>query len=77
EDYGLGVQRIELPDEVVGFGHTGLLKTFTTLLVHLPEQRVTVALLVNRSHVDLGGMLDADPTGSGPSLLELATGVSD
>jgi D-alanyl-D-alanine carboxypeptidase len=77
EDYGLGVQRVELPDDVVGYGHTGLLKTFTTLLVHLPEERVTMALLVNRSHVDLGGMLDAEPSGSSSSLLELATGTSD
>lgn len=71
-DYGLGVQRIELPG-VVGYGHTGLLNTYTTLLVHLPEADVTLALLVNRSHVDLGAMLAAEP-GDGPSLLELATG---
>ncbi|MCV0402567.1 MAG: beta-lactamase family protein [Chloroflexi bacterium] len=71
-DYGLGVQRIELPN-AVGYGHTGLLNTYTTLLVHLPEADVTLALLVNRSHVDLGAMLAAE-AGDGPSLLELATG---
>ncbi len=70
-DYGLGVQRIELPG-AVGYGHTGLLNTYTTLLVHLPESNVTLSLLVNRSHVDLGGMLTAKP-GAGPSLLELAS----
>jgi D-alanyl-D-alanine carboxypeptidase len=72
EDYGFGVQRIELPEGVAGYGHTGLLNTYTTLLVHLPEERVTMALLVNRSHVDLGGMLAADAPGSGRSLLDLA-----
>ena len=57
-----------------GYGHTGLLNTYTTLLYHLPRQHVTLALLVNRSHVDLSGMLDAHPPGGGASLMELATG---
>jgi D-alanyl-D-alanine carboxypeptidase len=70
-DYGFGVQLVEV-DGRKGYGHTGLLNTYTTLLYHLPRERVTVALLVNRSHVDLGGMLIAEP-GDGPSLLELAT----
>ncbi|MCA1572627.1 MAG: beta-lactamase family protein [Chloroflexi bacterium] len=68
-DYGLGLQRVELPG-ALGYGHTGLLNTYTTLLVHLPEHDVTMALLVNRSQVDLGGMLTAEPP-NGPSLLEL------
>jgi D-alanyl-D-alanine carboxypeptidase len=69
DDYGLGVQRIEVPG-AVGHGHTGMLKTYTSLLLHLPAQDVTLVLLVNRTHVDLGGMLAAKP-GQGPSLLEL------
>lgn len=69
EDYGLGVQRIEVPG-ATGHGHTGMLKTYTSLLLHLPDEDVTLALLVNRTHVDLGGMLAARP-GDGPSLLEL------
>lgn len=71
-DYGYGVQLVEV-DGRKGYGHTGLLNTYTTLLYHLPKERVTVALLVNRSHVDLGGMLAVEP-GNGPSLLDLATG---
>ena len=70
DDYGLGLQRIEIGD-LEGVGHTGLLNTYTTLLLHLPEEEVTLALLVNRSHVDLGAMLQAEPR-DGPSLLELA-----
>jgi len=69
-DYGLGVQLVEVGDES-GYGHTGLLNTYTTLLYHLPAEDVTIALLVNRSHVDLGAMLTAEPA-DGPSLLELA-----
>ena len=68
--YGLGVQRIDVPGST-GYGHTGMLKTYTSLLLYLPTQNVTLALLVNRTHVDLGGMLAAKP-GNGPSLLELA-----
>ena len=69
DDYGLGVQRIEVPG-AVGYGHTGMLKTYTSLLLHFPTEDVTLVLLVNRTHVDLGGMLAAKP-GQGPSLLEL------
>jgi len=72
DDYGLGVQRIELPRRV-GYGHTGLLNTYTTLLLHLPADNVTIALLVNRTDVDLRGMLMERPGGDGPSLLRLAT----
>ena len=69
DNYGLGVQRIEVPG-AVGQGHTGMLKTYTSLLLHLPKENVTLVLLVNRTHVDLAGMLAARPPG-GPSLLEL------
>ncbi|MGH2446054.1 MAG: serine hydrolase domain-containing protein, partial [Candidatus Limnocylindria bacterium] len=75
DDYGLGAQRIELKD-AIGYGHTGLLNTYTTLLVHLPGQDTTLALLVNRSDVELGAMLSAEPM-DGPSLLELAGVVVD
>jgi D-alanyl-D-alanine carboxypeptidase len=72
-DYGLGVQRIEIGG-ASGYGHTGLLNTYTTLLFHVPSVDVTMALLVNRSHVDLGAMLLASPA-DGRSLFELATGL--
>jgi D-alanyl-D-alanine carboxypeptidase len=72
DDYGFGVQKVEVGG-TKGYGHTGLLNTYTTLLYHLPKERVTVALLVNRSHVDLGAMLMASP-GGGQSLIELALG---
>jgi D-alanyl-D-alanine carboxypeptidase len=68
-DYGLGLQRIQVPG-AIGYGHTGLLNTYTTLLAYLPEQDVTLALLVNRSEVDLGAMLAAEPP-NGKSLLGL------
>jgi D-alanyl-D-alanine carboxypeptidase len=71
-EYGLGVQRLDL-GEVTGYGHTGLLNTYTTLLIHLPADDVTIALLVNRTDVELGKVLTARPP-NGRSLLDLALG---
>ena len=62
-----GSRRLEVGDRD-GYGHTGLLNTYTTLL-STSRRGLTIALLVNRSHVDLGGMLLAAPV-HGPSLLE-------
>jgi D-alanyl-D-alanine carboxypeptidase len=70
-DYGLGVQRLRIGG-VAAFGHTGLLDSYTALLAHLPESGVTLAMLVNRSHAELGAMLRAAPAGGGRSLLDLA-----
>jgi hypothetical protein len=71
DDYGLGVQRIEIAGRV-GYGHTGLLNTDTTLLLHVPSRDVTIAMLVNRTEVDLDLLLRAHPADGGPSLMELA-----
>lgn len=72
DDYGLGAQRIGLRGHE-GVGHTGLLDRYTTLLVHLPDANVTLALAVNRPRAALEAMLVAVPPSGGPSLLELAT----
>jgi len=71
EDYGLGVKRFDLSPRI-GYGHTGLLNTYTTLLLHLPSDDITIALLVNRTNVDLLSMIRQKPAGGGPSLLRLA-----
>jgi hypothetical protein len=71
DDYGLGAQRLELAGRV-GYGHTGLLNTDTTLLFHVPSRNVTVAMLVNRTEVDLDLLLRAHPGAGRPSLMELA-----
>ncbi|HUF06571.1 MAG TPA: serine hydrolase domain-containing protein [Candidatus Binatia bacterium] len=71
--YGYGVQRIEVGG-VAGHGHTGLLHTDTTLLVHLPGDGLTIAVLAHRSDGDLAGALTARPPDGGPTLLELARG---
>jgi D-alanyl-D-alanine carboxypeptidase len=70
DDHGLGVQRLELAG-VSGYGHTGLLHRYTTLLLHLPDERLTIALIANRARVDLAELLSAATDGGG-SLLGLA-----
>jgi D-alanyl-D-alanine carboxypeptidase len=69
-EHGLGVQRMTF-GEHVGYGHSGLLGTTTSLLLHLPEADLTIAVLTNRSEVDLYGMLTL-MAGGAPSLLDLA-----
>jgi D-alanyl-D-alanine carboxypeptidase len=72
DDYGLGVKRFPELAPRTAYGHTGLLSTYTTLLMHLPAQDITIAMLVNRTNVDLLAMLRQRPAGAGPSLLRLA-----
>jgi hypothetical protein len=70
DDYGFGTQRVELSKTLVGPGHSGLLGTYTTLLVHLPKQDVTLAVIAHQSHANLTGILSYRQ-GSAPSLLDL------
>ena len=72
DDYGLGVKRIEVSKRTAGYGHTGLLNAYTTLLLHVPAHDVTIAMLVNRTQVDLLGMIKERPALGGRSLLGLA-----
>ena len=72
DDYGLGVKRFPELAPRKAYGHTGLLNTYTTLLLHLPREDITIAMLVNRTNVDLLGMLRQRPAWGGPSLLRLA-----
>jgi D-alanyl-D-alanine carboxypeptidase len=70
DDYGFGTQRVELSKTLAGPGHSGLLGTYTTLLVHLPRQDVTLAVIAHQSHADLKGILSYRE-GAAPSLLDL------
>ncbi len=72
DDYGLGTRRFVFGAETA-VGHSGLLKTTTTLLLYFPRQRTSVAIIANRSQVDLASILVAR-VGGQPSLLELALG---
>jgi D-alanyl-D-alanine carboxypeptidase len=73
DDYGLGTQRLELEEDFYAYGHSGLLGWYTTILAHLPEQDVTIAIIANRGRADLNGMLSHRADGRA-SLLDLALG---
>lgn len=70
DDYGLGSEAIHLGDRV-GVGHSGLLRGFTSLVVHLPGERVTLALIGTWQGFDPAGALTHSRNGQ-PSILDLA-----
>lgn len=74
DGYGLGAEQYRLGGEL-GYGHSGLLRGYTTLLVHLPESRLTLAVLAWGHLFDAAALLIyAGP--SAPSILSLAQGLS-
>jgi D-alanyl-D-alanine carboxypeptidase len=70
DDYGLGAELIHLGDRT-GIGHSGLLRGFTSVLVHLPAEGVTIALIGNWQGFDPAGALMHSREGR-PSILDVA-----
>ena len=68
--YGLGAEQYRFGG-LAGYGHSGLLRGFTTLLVHLPDGHLTVALLATGHLFDVADLLTYSAPGS-PSILQLA-----
>jgi D-alanyl-D-alanine carboxypeptidase len=74
DGYGLGAEQNEIGGEA-GYGHSGLLRGYTTLLVHLPESRLTLAVLATGHVFDASAFLSYSRSGA-PSILELARALS-
>lgn len=70
DDYGLGTEIIRLGDRT-GVGHSGLLRGFTSVLVHLPADGVTIALIGNWQGFDPVSALMHSRNGR-PSILDVA-----
>ncbi len=70
EGYGLGAERYRFGG-LVGYGHSGLLRGYTTLLVHLPEADLTIALLATGHLFDATAFLTYSAPNA-PSILSLA-----
>jgi len=70
DDYGLGAERYDVGGEV-GYGHSGLLLGFTTLLMHLPGERVTISLVATDRSFTPTDLLAWRAPGQ-PSILDLA-----
>jgi D-alanyl-D-alanine carboxypeptidase len=69
-DYGLGVEQIVIIDHPA-YGHSGLLQGFTSLLVRLPEDNLTIAVLATGGEFDPASLLQRHTPGQ-PSILDLA-----
>ena len=70
DGYGLGTERVQLGTHA-GYGHSGLLRGFTGLLVHLPQDEVTLVLIGTWQGFDPGTALTATSAGQ-PSILDAA-----
>lgn len=71
-DYGLGAEVVPVGDRP-GYGHSGLLQGFTSLLVHLPYDDVTLVLLSTGPRYDPAQLLAAKEPGQ-LSIVDLAIG---
>ena len=68
--YGMGAERIKVGD-ATGYGHSGLLRGFTSLMVHLPHRNVTLVLMGTTLMFDPATVLAYRAPGK-PSILDLA-----
>jgi D-alanyl-D-alanine carboxypeptidase len=68
--YGMGAERIKVGD-ATGYGHSGLLRGFTSLMVHLPHRQVTLVLMGTTLMFDPATVLAYRAPGK-PSILDLA-----
>ncbi len=68
--YGLGAERYEVAGQV-GYGHSGLLRGFTTLLIHLPDAGVTISLVATDRFFGPTDLLTWAGPGQ-PSILDVA-----
>ena len=72
--YGLGAERYTLAG-LSGYGHSGLLRGFTTLLIHLPDRHLTIAVLATGHSFSPTAFLTYAGSG-GSSILDLALAIS-
>jgi D-alanyl-D-alanine carboxypeptidase len=72
--YGLGAEQYRVGG-LQGYGHSGLLRGYTSLLVHLPESHLTLAVLATGHLFDPTALLTYAAPGA-PSILELAGAIS-
>jgi D-alanyl-D-alanine carboxypeptidase len=74
-DYGLGTETIHV-GELTGYGHSGLLRGYTSLVVRLPAQDVTLVVMGTTVMFDPARVL-AQRVDAGPSILDLALRYAD
>ncbi|MGZ8562677.1 MAG: serine hydrolase domain-containing protein [Candidatus Limnocylindria bacterium] len=72
--YGLGAERYAIAG-LAGYGHSGLLRGFTTLLIHLPDAHLTITVLATGHEFSPSALLTYAGTGE-PSILDLARAIA-
>jgi len=73
DGYGLGAERYTIAG-IGGYGHSGLLRGYTTLLIHLPEAHLTLTVLATGHQFAPAELLTSSSAG-GPSILSIALGI--
>ena len=75
DEYGLGTELIHLGKRS-GVGHSGLLRGYTSLLVHLPKEKMTLVVIGAWQGFDPRGALLYEQTKADASILEVALQVA-
>lgn len=73
DGWGLGAERLHV-GELTGYGHSGLLRGYSTLMLRLPEERVTLVVMGTTRQFDVPELLTR--SAGGPSILELALEIA-
>jgi D-alanyl-D-alanine carboxypeptidase len=68
--YGMGAERLPV-GKLSGYGHSGLLRGFTSLVVHLPDHDLTLVVMGTYNRFDPAVVL-ANRAAGQPSILDLA-----
>jgi hypothetical protein len=68
--YGMGTETIHV-GQLTGYGHSGLLRGYTSLVVRLPHQDVTLTVMGTIALFDPARLL-AYRQGNAPSIADLA-----
>lgn len=74
DGYGLGAEHYTVGG-LAGYGHSGLLRGYTTLLIHLPDAHLTLAVLATGHLFAPTDLLTSAAPGA-PSIVSIALGIS-
>lgn len=74
DGWGLGAERLHV-GELTGYGHSGLLRGYSTLMLRLPEPGVTLVVMGTSRKFDVPALITDREAGM-PSILDLALGLA-
>lgn len=69
DGWGLGAERLQV-GEMTGYGHSGLLRGYSTLMLRLPDERVTLVLMATSREFEWPALLTSRAAGM-PSIQDL------